>query len=562
MTAYETYLKWKDKALEDPDLVQELNALDPDVQSEIDDRFGCQLVFGTGGLRGVLGTGTNRMNIYTVRRATQALAEELLSKSGAKSVVIAYDSRIKSQLFAAEAARVLAGNQITAHLFPWLTPTPVLSFAVRHLGCDAGICITASHNPAQYNGYKVYGPDGCQITQRAAEAIEKRLQGLDPFEGAKPADFVAALQKGLIRYIGKELAEAYFAAVKSQSVFAADNLPLQVVYTPLNGAGLEYISRLLKESGIQVNVVPEQEQPDGRFPTCPKPNPEEPAALQLGLALCEKTKADLLLATDPDCDRVGVAAKDGDGYRILTGNEVGVLLLDFIGSQRQQKGIMPNSPIAIKTIVTTDLAKPVANAYGIELWEVLTGFKYIGEQIGLLEQKGQAERFVFGFEESCGYLSGGYVRDKDAVNAVLLVCEMARFYKQKGQTLAERMQEIYRQYGYYRNRLLSFDLQGLEGQTRVQQLMQRLRTQPPATLGDLAVEQVTDYINGICGSDGRPDLPPSNVLELRLTGGAKVVARPSGTEPKMKLYLSAVAESAGLAEEILDRLEQDCSGWF
>ena len=561
MTAYETYLEWKIKAQEDPDLVKELDALDPDMQTELEDRFGSQLVFGTGGLRGVLGAGTNRMNIYTVRRATQALAEELLSKGG-KSVAIAYDSRIKSQLFAAEAARVLASNQITAHLFPWLTPTPVLSFAVRHLWCDAGICITASHNPAQYNGYKVYGPDGCQITQLAAEAIEKRLQGLDPFEGPTPADFVAALQAGLIRYIGKELAEAYFAAVKGQSVFAAENIPLQVVYTPLNGAGLEYVTRLLKETGVQVTVVPEQEQPDGHFPTCPKPNPEEPAALQLGLKLCEATKADLLLATDPDCDRVGVAAKDGDGYRILTGNEIGVLLLDFIGMQRQQKGTLPANPIAIKTIVTTDLAKPVAEAYGIELWEVLTGFKYIGEQIGLLEQRGQAERFVFGFEESCGYLSGGYVRDKDAVNAVLLVCEMARYYKQRGLTLAQRMQEIYQQYGYYRNRLLSFDLEGLEGQTKVQRLMQRLRTQPPATLGGLAVEQMVDYSNGLSGSDGRPDLPPSNVLELRLTGGSKVVARPSGTEPKMKLYLSAVAETASLAEEMLDLLEQDCSGWF
>ena len=543
------YSRWLERAVDDSDLIEELRGLDPD-GGEVSDRFYRDLAFGTGGLRGVLGAGTNRMNIYTVRRATQGLCAWLKASGGTPSVAIAHDSRIKSDLFAREAARVLAANGVTAWIYPRLEPTPALSWAVRYFHCGAGICVTASHNPAKYNGYKVYGPDGGQITLEAAEHVQAAIDSTDPFDGVALADFDAAVADGRIRYIPEQCLEDFLDAVQKLSLSGGAE-DLSVVYTPLNGSGLECVTKILGRIGVKdVTVVPEQEHPDGRFPTCPYPNPEEREAMQRGLELCEKLHPDLLLGTDPDCDRMGSAVPEGDGYRLLTGNEMGVLLLDYICRRRMELGTMPEKPVAVTTIVSTDMATPVAAKYGVELRRTLTGFKFIGEQIGLLEAAGEAGRYIFGFEESYGYLSGAHVRDKDAVNAALLVCEAAAWYAQQGMTLLDAVNALYAEFGCWRNALESFAFEGESGMHTMQAIMASLRAAPPAEIAGLAVEKAVDYAAGDTG------LPAADVLEFQLTGGAKLMIRPSGTEPKIKLYLSAVAPTEAEADAVNARLKE------
>lgn len=549
MTEYE---RWLNVGLDDPDLTEELESI-KEKPEEINDRFYRNLEFGTGGLRGVIGAGTNRMNVYTVRKATQGLANYLNKHADHPSVAIAYDSRIKSDLFAKQAAAVLAANGIHAHIYPWLSPTPTLSWAVRYLHCDAGICVTASHNPAKYNGYKVYGSDGCQITLKMADDVLAEINSLDIFSGVQRTDFDEAVRNGLIDYIPDEVIDRFLDAVMKQRAFEEPCDGLSVVYTPLNGTGRVCVTRILDRIGVKdVAVVPEQEFPDGNFTTCPFPNPEIREALQKGLELSEKVKPDLLVATDPDCDRCGIAVRQNGQYVLMTGNEVGVLLLDFIVRCRGERGTLPKDPVAVTTIVSTDMATPVAEHYGIELRRVLTGFKYIGDQIADLEEKGNADRYVFGFEESYGYLSGGYVRDKDAVDASMLICQMAHYYKQKGLTLVDAMDALYRQYGYYENDLMNFGFEGEDGMIRMGSIMDSLRRNPPAEIAEAAVVGWSDY-EASRRYDGEKtaeiDLPKSNVLEYRLAGGSKAIVRPSGTEPKIKVYLSAKGtdKSASLA---------------
>ena len=543
------YKLWLERAREDPDLSAELAALDPEKDADaIHDRFYRDLEFGTGGLRGVLGAGTNRMNIYVIRRATQGLCAYLKSANLPGKVAIGYDSRIKSDLFALEAAKVIAANGLTAYLYPRLEPTPALSWAVRYYGAGAGICVTASHNPARYNGYKVYGPDGCQITLEAAAAVLGQIQKVDMFDGSLVMEEQDARAAGRIVSIGKDCLEAFLDAVQAQSMAQGGKPDLKVVYTPLNGTGLECVTRILDRIGIRdVTLVPEQAHPDGHFPTCPYPNPEIRDAMELGLALCRKVKPDLLLGTDPDCDRMGVAVPQGDDYRLITGNEMGVLLLDYICRRRLESGTMPDKPVAMTTIVSTDMADPVAKEYGVELRRVLTGFKFIGEQIGLLEQAGTPERFVFGFEESYGYLSGTHVRDKDGVNASMLCCEMAAWYREQGLTLAQAMDALYEKYGCFHNRLGSFTYEGADGMAKMQTIMDTLRAAPPKTLAGEPVTEVTDYRRGVRG------LPGSNVLEFR-SERHKVLVRPSGTEPKIKVYLSSRAGTMAEAEKATESL--------
>ena len=551
------YSRWLERAVDDSDLIEELRGLDPD-GGEVSDRFYRDLAFGTGGLRGVLGAGTNRMNIYTVRRATQGLCAWLKASGGTPSVAIAHDSRIKSDLFAREAARVLAANGVTAWIYPRLEPTPALSWAVRYFHCGAGICVTASHNPAKYNGYKVYGPDGGQITLEAAEHVQAAIDSTDPFDGVALADFDAAVADGRIRYIPEQCLEDFLDAVQKLSLSGGAE-DLSVVYTPLNGSGLECVTKILGRIGVKdVTVVPEQEHPDGHFPTCPYPNPEEREAMLRGLELCEKLHPDLLLGTDPDCDRMGSAVPEGDGYRLLTGNEMGVLLLDYICRRRMELGTMPEKPVAVTTIVSTDMADAVAAEYGVELRRVLTGFKFIGEQIGLLEAEGHGERFLFGFEESYGYLSGSHVRDKDAVNASMLCCEMAAWYKKQGMTLADAIRALYEKHGYTCCAVKSFAFEGEGGMERMAAVMDSLRAAPPAEIAGRGVTGRTDYQTG---EGVALELPRSNVLEYRMDG-AKLIVRPSGTEPKIKVYLSARAESMERAQEIDGELAQAAAAFF
>ena len=493
------------------------------------------------------------MNIYTIRRATQGLADYLNASPLPKKVALAHDSRIKGDLFCREAARVLAANGITAYLYPRLEPTPALSWAVRYLGCGAGICVTASHNPAKYNGYKVYGADGCQITLEAAEKILAAIEAVDIFAGVKLADYDAALADGTIQMIDEKCLDDFVDAVYAQRVGdGAGTADLKLVYTPLNGSGLECVRKLLGKLGVtHMTVVPEQEAPDGDFPTCPYPNPEIREAMEKGLELCDKVHPDLLLGTDPDCDRCGTAVPDGKGgYRLITGNEMGIILLDYICRTRKALGTMPADPVAVTTIVSTDMATPVAKKYGVELRRTLTGFKFIGEQIGLLEAEGRADRYIFGFEESYGYLSGAHVRDKDAVNATLLVCEAAAWYAKQGMTLLDAIEALYKEFGYYRNALCSFTFEGESGMHTMQQLMARLRTDAPAEIAEYKVEEAVDY--NIPG--GYNGLPMADVLEYRLAGGHKFMVRPSGTEPKIKVYLSAVGDSEAAADAVNEKL--------
>ena len=546
------YNRW----LAQPDLDDAVKAELVSITGDSDavtDRFYRDLEFGTGGLRGVIGAGTNRMNLYTVRKATQGLADYLNASGLPKKVAIAHDSRHNGALFARETARVLAANGITACMYPRLEPTPALSWAVRYLGCGAGVCVTASHNPAKYNGYKVYGADGCQITLEAAEKILAAIEKIDCFDDVRLADFDAAASAGRIVTIDEKCLDDFVQAVYDQRVGDGAGIDaLKLVYTPLNGTGLECVKKLLKKLGVtHVTVVLEQEKPDGDFPTCPYPNPEIREAMQKGLELCDKVRPDLLLGTDPDCDRCGTAVPDGKGgYRLITGNEMGIILLDYICRTRLAQGTMPADPVAVTTIVSTDMAAPVAKKYGVELRRTLTGFKFIGEQIGKLEAEGRRERYIFGFEESYGYLSGTHARDKDAVNAVLLICEAAAWYAKKGMTLGDAIDALYAEFGCYCNAQKSFAFAGETGMEKMASLMQGLRTQPLREIAGLPVEGYTDYEAEGTG------LPKANVLEYRLPGGSKVIIRPSGTEPKIKAYLSAVKPTVEQANAQLARLAE------
>lgn len=565
MNEKELYALWCEKAVDDPDLQTELKSIEGD-DDAITDRFYRDLEFGTGGLRGVIGAGAYRMNIYTIRRATQGLADYLKETFSAPSVAISYDSRIKSDVFAKEAASVLAANGIKAYIYTELMPTPMLSWAVRELKCSAGIMVTASHNPAKYNGYKVYGADGCQLTLGAAEIVLKNINSVDMFGGAKTMAFDTAVADGKVEYIKQEVIDKYLDKVYEQGIHT-DLVPasgLKVVYTPLNGTGNKPVRAILKKIGIEeVTVVPEQEYPDGTFKTCPFPNPEIKEALAYGLKLCETVKPDLLLATDPDCDRVGIAVPDDKGnYVLFTGNEVGAMLLEYICAERTKLGTMPEEPVAVKTIVTTDLAKKIADEYGVKLIDVLTGFKFIGEQIGFLEAKGQENRYIFGFEESYGYLAGSYVRDKDAVVASMLICEMAAFYRTKGISLLQARENMYNKYGVYLHSQKSFTCEGATGMERMKEIMADLRTNTPKTIGGLSVTKFDDYMAGTSvdtatGAKTMLTLPKSDVLTFTLTDGASVVIRPSGTEPKIKAYFTTTGETQSAAQELQTKIADD-----
>ncbi|SCH32488.1 Phosphoglucomutase [uncultured Clostridium sp.] len=546
------YKRWMDTELEDPALTEELKGI-AGKDEEIKDRFAVALKFGTAGLRGVLGAGSNRMNIYVVRQATQGLANWVKTQGGSQLVAISYDSRINSDVFAKTAASVLAANGIKVRIYDALMPVPALSFATRYYQANAGIMVTASHNPAKYNGYKAYGPDGCQMTDEAADIVYAEIQKTDILTGAKVMDFEAGIKEGLIEYVGDDCKEALYQAIEARSVrpgiCAASGLKL--VYSPLNGSGLIPVTRVLKDIGItDVTIVPEQQYPDGHFPTCPYPNPEIFEALRLGLELAKKTGADLMLATDPDADRVGIAMKCPDGsYELVSGNEMGVLLLDYICAGRIEKGTMPKNPVAVKSIVSTPLADAVAKNYGVELRSVLTGFKWIGDQIAKLEAAGEADRFIFGFEESYGYLAGPYVRDKDAIIGSMLICEMAAYYRSIGSSIKQRLEEIYEKYGRYLNKVDSFEFPGLSGMDKMAGIMDGLRQNPPAKIGDYAVVKVTDY-----KKPEETGLPTANVLVYKLEGGAEVIVRPSGTEPKIKTYFTTLGKDLAEAQAQKDAL--------
>ena len=540
------YQRWLSADLEDPALTEELKSIEGQ-DEQIKDRFAVALKFGTAGLRGVLGAGSNRMNIYVVRQATQGLANWVKTQGGNQLVAISYDSRINSDVFAKTAAQVLAANGIKVRIYDALMPVPALSFATRYYGANAGIMVTASHNPAKYNGYKAYGPDGCQMTDDAAAIVYAEIQKTDILTGAKLISFQEGLDKGLIQYVGDDCKEALYDAIKDRSVRPGlcKTAGLKLVYSPLNGSGLVPVTRVLHDIGIDdITIVPEQQYPDGNFPTCPYPNPEIFEALRLGLELAKSSGADLMLATDPDADRVGIAIKCPDGsYELVSGNEVGVLLLDYICEGRIEKGTMPKNPVAVKSIVSTPLADAVAANYGVEMRSVLTGFKWIGDQIAGLEAKGEVDRFIFGFEESYGYLAGPYVRDKDAIIGSMLICEMAAYYRSIGSSIKERLEAIYAKYGRYLNKVDSFEFPGLSGMDKMNAIMESLRTNPPTEIGGYKVTKVTDY-----KKPEETGLPAANVLIYALEGGATVVVRPSGTEPKIKTYFTTLGKDLAEAE--------------
>ena len=537
------------------ELVEMKKAADAGDDSAAVDAFFQDLAFGTAGLRGTLGAGTNRMNIYTVGRATQGFADYLNANFENPSVAIARDSRNKGELFVQVTASILAANGIVAHVYPKISPVPTLSFAVRDLGCSGGICMTASHNPAAYNGYKAYGPDGCQITSEAAKTISASIASTDAFSGVKTMGFDEAVASGMVKWIDDAVLERYYDAVLSKSVssLSAEQVaeaPLKLVYTPLNGTGLIPVTTVLERAGItDITVVPEQREPNGDFPTCPYPNPEIREAMQKGIDLCEEVHPDLLLATDPDADRVGVACKDGDDYTLLTGNEMGVLLLDYIARMRSERGEDLSDKVAVTTIVSSAMVDALAAEYGFELRRCLTGFKYIGDIITELSDAGQVDRFIFGFEESYGYLSGNHVRDKDAVNASLLICQMAQDYKLRGMNLAQAMRALYEKHGWWLNRTASVSFPGAAGAETMRGIMAKLREQAPSELAGRAVEAVVDYEGGVNG------LPSANVVEFDVEGGNKVIVRPSGTEPKIKLYVFAKDADRAAADALLDALE-------
>ena len=562
MNETELYNLWCENATEDADIVNELNSIKGD-DDAIKERFYKNLEFGTGGLRGVIGAGTARLNIYTIRKATQGLADYVNEHFENPSVAVSFDSRIKSTTFAKTACEVLAGNGIKAYIYTELMPTPMLSFAVRELKCSAGIMVTASHNPSKYNGYKAYGEDGCQLNLENSEIVINKINQVDIFKGVKHINFEDGLKDGSIEYISQDIVEAYYRNVLAQGIHTelVKDSGLKVVYTPLNGTGNKPVRTILDRIGIKnVTVVKEQENPDGNFPTCPFPNPEIREALNLGLQLCETVKPDLLLATDPDADRVGIAVPDENGnYVLFSGNEVGAMLLEYICKERTALGTMPKNPVAVKTIVTTDICKKIAEEYGVELREVLTGFKFIGEQIGLLEADNQTDRYIFGFEESYGYLAGSYVRDKDAVVASMLICEMASYYRTKGISMLQARTNLYEKYGVYHHSQESFQFEGISGMQKMADIMKHLRENVPSEIGGLKVTVFEDYTTSqskdiLTGEVTAITLPKSDVLVFKLTDGASVVIRPSGTEPKIKAYYTTIANTQDEALALKDTI--------
>lgn len=561
---FKAYDEWLKNATADADLTEELISIKGN-EEEISDRFYKSLEFGTAGLRGVIGAGTNRMNIYTVGAASQGLAEYVNSITKNGKVAIAYDSRIKSDLFAKHAASVFAANGVTVYLYPELVPTPMLSFAVRYLKCDAGAVLTASHNPSKYNGYKAYGPDGCQLGLEASEYVLSIIKKVNIFTDVKTCDFDEAVKNGNIKLIGDDVVNAYLDAVQKQSV--ADSSykfgDMKVIYTPLHGAGNKPVRAILKRIGVNnVVVVPEQELPDGNFPTAPYPNPEIREAFNCALSLAEKENPDLLLATDPDSDRVGIAVKNNGEFCLMSGNDVGALLLNYLLERRTALGTLPQNPVAVKTIVSTNLVNAIAADYGCELKEVLTGFKFIGEQVLLLEQKGEEERFIFGFEESYGYVAGGYVRDKDAVVASMLICEMCCYYKAKGMNLIEVLDSLYKKHGYFYSCQRSITCEGQDGMEKMANAMKNLRENPPKQIAGFETLNVLDYSTSVntelsSGETSEIKLPKSNVLSYILEDGAGAIVRPSGTEPKIKIYISSVGNDLDSAIATAKKIGDD-----
>ena len=567
MDAFERYSKWCEVKMEDADLAAELTAI-KDNKDEIYERFYTDLVFGTGGLRGVLGAGNNRMNLYTVRRATQGICTWLKNSGKECSAAVSYDSRNKSELFAKATAEVFAANGIKVYIYNALAPTPLLSWAVRYYGCDTGVMITASHNPAEYNGYKAYDNNGCQITDKAAAEILDCVDATDLFEGVLTCDFDKAVAEGKIEYVSEKAIADYYAAILACSCDTSvlKDSDLKITYTALNGTGNVFVRHILNEIGAAEPVlVKEQMEPDGNFPTCSYPNPEIKAAIELGLKAMLDTKSDILIATDPDADRLGVSVRRGDDVVLLTGNEVGVLLVDYIASARKAAGTMPASPVMVKSIVSTKLAEDVADSYGVETRNVLTGFKYIGDQIAVLEKSGEQDRFIFGFEESCGYLPGTYIREKDGVSAAMLVAEMAAFYKKQGKTLADAIEDIYKKFGFYYNYASSTTFPGSQGLKQMADMMDKLFAAPPTAFGEYKVESYTDYRAGVkvCNGESTPTgLPSSSVLSLEIAGAGTVIIRPSGTEPKLKVYYMVKDSSMEKAVELQAKLEKEVRSYL
>ncbi len=544
----ETFEEWMSEERLEPSLRAELAELTD--RNELEDRFYRELEFGTAGLRGVIGAGSNRMNVHTVDRATRGFAGYLCGISASPSCAISYDSRVMSAEFARVTAAALASKGVRVWLYRELMPTPMLSFAVRELGCDGGVMVTASHNPSKYNGYKVYGPDGCQLTVEASERVMELIEEEKMIE-ALP-DFDALLASGTISYIPDSVIEKYYRRVLSLSLNAPP-VRTGVVFSPLNGTGNRPVREVLRRLGnIDVTVVPEQELPDGHFPTCPYPNPETREAMELAAALARRTGADIFLATDPDCDRVGAGVVTDSGVRLITGNEMGVLLLDYICRMRIKNGTMPKAPAAIKTIVTTGMAARVAEKYGVAMLDVLTGFKFIGEQIGRWESAGEADRFILGFEESYGYLSGSFVRDKDAVNASMLICEMASWYKSRGMTLVDALDALYEEHGYFSSGVINVAFEGSSGMEEMSALIEGVRREPPENFAGLRVLRRVDYKHDETG------LPRSNVLRFFLEDGSEVVIRPSGTEPKLKLYVNAAGKTREDCGRTAEKLSESC----
>lgn len=548
----EEYQRWLAADLQDADLSPELRKIQGN-DEEIKDRFAVSLQFGTAGLRGVLGAGTNRMNIYVVAQATQGLANWVKTQGGTQTVAISFDTRLKSDVFSKTAAGVLAANGIKVRIYDAAMPVPALSFATRYYNCNAGIMVTASHNPAKYNGYKAYGPDGCQMPDQAADVVYNEIQKIDVLNGAQQISFAQGVEDGLIRFVGDDCKKAFYEAIEACQVRPglAATSGLKLVYSPLNGSGLVPVTQVLKDIGItDITIVPEQEYPNGYFTTCSYPNPEIYAALESGLKLAKECDADLMLATDPDADRVGIAMKCPDGtYELVTGNEMGALLLDYICAGRIEKGTMPKDPVAVMSLVSTPLAKAIAKHYNVELRSVLTGFKWIGNQILNLEKNHQEDRFIFGFEESYGYLAGSYVRDKDAVVASMLICEMAAYYRANGSSIKQRLEEIYSQYGRYFNKTDSFEFPGLSGMDKMAGIMTQLRQEPPAAIGAHKITKAVDF-----KKSEETGLPPANVLLYELENGATVIIRPSGTEPKIKAYFTTLGKDLAEAQAQKDEL--------
>lgn len=554
MTYLDEYKRWKETDLLDIDLNTELDSIASDDEA-IKERFAVSLQFGTAGLRGTLGAGTNRMNIWVVRQATQGVAEWVKTQGGTQTVAISYDSRLKGWNFAREAAGVLAANGINVRIYDELMPVPALSFATRYYKCNAGIMVTASHNPAKYNGYKAYGPDGCQMTDDAVAVVYDSIQKTDVLTGAKYMPFSEGVEKGLIKFVGEDCKNGLYEAIEARQVRPGlcKSAGLKLVYSPLNGTGLVPVTHVLKDMGItDITIVPEQEYPNGYFTTCSYPNPEIYAAMEKGVELAKKVGADLMLATDPDADRVGIAMKCPDGsYELVSGNEMGVLLLDYICAGRIEKGTMPANAVAVESIVSTPLAEKVAEHYGVELRHTLTGFKWIGDQIAKLEEAGEVDRFIFGFEESYGYLAGPYVRDKDAIIGSMLICEMAAYYRSIGSSIKQRLEEIYAQYGRYLNLVDAYEFPGLSGMDKMTGIMKGLRENVPCEFAGKKVTKVTDYLD--TASTG---LPKSNVLRYDLEDGSVLIVRPSGTEPKIKTYFTTSGATLEEAQAKKDALTE------